>query len=289
MMNTLQDALQEALDKKKCDYSKFVWKGKKEFGKDKQNLQSSKLMIDMTEEELKACYAQCNSMLNSTNIKNLGRYNVQKEIIEQITKCNVELLLRWLENSYRRNETRKPITRYTLNMTLRAWMNNNSHVSNWNEITIDNVANNLPEEFRSVSISDVLDGCMDTLGAFNKQHLTLTFLINMGIWFTKSEKNELEGDSNNDRLKITKERLHLPSKPSLRFSDKGLSFHELRAMLTLPKRQKYSDMTTVQLEVLKNKVLPRFQREVDGHIYNWNRLKKQIELVAKSKGFNLND
>jgi hypothetical protein len=63
----------------------------------------------------------------------------------------------------------------------------------------------------------------------------------------------------------------------------------MRAMLILPKKQKYSDMTTEQLITLRNKVLLRFQREIDGHIYSWRRLQKQIELVAKSKGIEIND
>jgi hypothetical protein len=63
----------------------------------------------------------------------------------------------------------------------------------------------------------------------------------------------------------------------------------MRAILILPKKQKYSDMTTEQLVTLRNKVLLRFQREVDGHIYSWRKLQKQIELVAKSKGVDLND
>jgi hypothetical protein len=48
-------------------------------------------------------------------------------------------------------------------------------------------------------------------------------------------------------------------------------------------------MTTEQLVTLRNKVLLRFQREVDGHIFSWRKLQKQIELVAKSKGVDLND
>lgn len=63
----------------------------------------------------------------------------------------------------------------------------------------------------------------------------------------------------------------------------------MRSMLTLPKKQKYSDMTTKQLVTLRNKVLLRLSREIDTHIYNWKRLQKQIELVAKSKNINLND
>jgi hypothetical protein len=63
----------------------------------------------------------------------------------------------------------------------------------------------------------------------------------------------------------------------------------MRAILILPKKQKYSDMTTEQLVTLRNKVLLRFQREVDGHIYSLRKLQKQIELVAKNRGINLHD
>jgi hypothetical protein len=113
----------------------------------------------------------------------------------------------------------------------------------------------------------------------------------MGLWFTKAEENEFKGENNSiaEKLKIAKERLHLPQELILRYSERGLSYHEMRAMLTLPKKQKYSDMTTEQLVTLRNKVLLRFQREVDGHIYSWRKLQKQIELVAKSKGVDLND
>lgn len=129
---------------------------------------------------------------------------------------------------------------------------------------------------------------MITKLAFNKQHLTMTFITKMGLWFTKAEENELKGNSNADRLRIAKEKLHLPEKLNLKFSEKGLSYHEMRAILILPKKQKYSDMTTEQLTTLRNKVLLRFQREVDGHIYSWRKLQKQIELVARNRGIVLN-
>ena len=117
----------------------------------------------------------------------------------------------------------------------------------------------------------------------------MTFITKMGLWFTKAEENELKGNnnSNSERLRVAKERLHLPAKLILKFSEKGLSFHEMRAILTLPKKQKYSDMTTEQLIALRNKILLRYQKEIDGHIYSWNKLKKQIELVAKEKNVKL--
>lgn len=290
-MNTvLGEALDSALKAKKKDYSNFVWKGEKRKEGDKY-VQESKRLIDMTESELKKCWEHCDIMLYNDNPKHLGRYNVLDEVNEQIAKCNVELLLRYYENSYQRDETRGAIKRFTLMLNLRKLIENNPEIEDWSVVPITQITNDLPPEFHTINISEVLDGCIDALGIFNKEHLTMTFITKMGLWFTKAEENELKGEtnSNTERLRIAKEKLHLPAKLVLRFSEKGLSYHEMRAMLTLPKKQKYADMTTEQLVSLRNKVLLRFQREVDGHIYSWRRLQKQIELVASEKGYNLND
>ncbi len=290
-MNTvLGEALEVALKAKKNDYSNFVWKGEKRKDGDKY-VQNSEKIIEMTPERLKECWNHCEKMLRNNNPKNLGRYNVLEEVLSQINKCNTELLLRYFENTYQKREHGSATKRFSLMISLRQLMSNNQEISDWSTVPISKISDNLPDEFKDVSIADILDGCTDNLGVFVKQHLTMTFITKMGLWFTKAEENELKGSSNSntERLKIAKERLHLPTKLVLRFSEKGLSFHEMRAMLTLPKKQKYSDMTTEQLVTLRNKVLLRLSREIDGHIFSWKRLQKQIELVAKSKGIDLND
>jgi len=292
MNNSLGDALKQALKK---DFSEFIWKGEKIKEGDKY-VQKIERIDEMTPERLKECWDHCNRMLNNDNPKNLGRYNVLEEVNSQINKCNVELLLRYCENSYLRNE-RKAVPRRTFWIDLRKFMSNineskreigEEEIENWNNIPISIATSNLPEEFENISVADVMEGCIDCLGAYDKQHLTMTFITKMGLWFTKQEENELKCNSNTERLKLAKERLHLPDKLNLRFSEKGLSYHEMRAMLVLPKKQKYSDMTTEQLVTLRNKVLLRFQKEVDGHIFSWKRLQRQIELVAKEKGIKLN-
>jgi plasmid maintenance system antidote protein VapI len=288
MNNVLGDALQKALDSKKNDYSNFVWKGEKKKSGDKY-VQETERIIDMSPERLVECWKHCEKMLNNNDPKHLGRYNVLEEVTSQINKCNVELLLRYLENTYQKRENVYAVKRFSLMISLRQLMSKNSEISDWSVVPMSRISDDLPDEFRDVNIADVLDGCTDNLGAFNKQHLTMTFITKMGLWFTKAEENELKGNSNVERLKIAKERLRLPSKLVLRFSEKGLSYDEMRSMLTLPKKQKYSDMTTKQLVTLRNKVLLRLSREIDTHIYNWKRLQKQIELVAKSKNINLND
>jgi histidyl-tRNA synthetase len=287
-MNTaLGEALKKAMDSKKNDYSAFVWKEEKRKEGNKL-VQDSIRIIDMTPEQLKRCYEHCDKMLNNEDPKHLGRYNVLEEINSQINKCNVELLLRYFENNYLK-DNREDIKRRTLWFSLRKLMENNPEINDWSIVPITKISSNLPSEFNDINIADVMDGCLDYLGVYDKQHLTMTFITKMGLWFNKAEESELKGNSNVDRLRIAKEKLHLPEKLNLKFSEKGLSYHEMRAMLILPKKQKYSDMTTKQLSVLRDKVLLRLQREIDGHIFNWKRLKRQLELVAESKGINLHE
>ncbi len=286
--NVLEVAYKKALENKKNDFSSFIWKGEKRKEGDKY-VQEDEKIADMSPERLKACYNHCEKMLHNDDPRHLGRYNVLEEVTDQINKCNVELLLRYFENAYIHNDNRGNIERKSLWISLRKLMANNPEINDWSKVPITQISTDLPSEFNDINIADVMDGCIDYLGALDKQHLTMTFITKMGLWFTKAEENELKGSSNTERLKIAKDKLHLPSKLNLRFSEKGLSYHEMRAMLILPKKQKYSDMTTEQLSTLRNKVLLRFQREVDGHIFSWKRLQKQIELVAKSKGINLND
>lgn len=289
MNNTsvLGDALKKALDAKKNDYSSFVWKGEKVKVGDRF-VQNTIRIVDMDEDMLRKCHQHCKLMLNNDDPKNLGRHNVLEEVADQMNKCNVELLLRYFENSYLK-DNREDIKRRSLWLNLRKLQENNPEITDWSMVPITKISYNLPSEFHDINIADIKDGCLDNLGAFNKQHLTLTFITKMGLWFTKAEENELKGASNAERLKIAKEKLRLPEKLILKFSDKGISYHEMRAMLILPKKQRYSDMTTEQLVTLRNKILPRFQKEVDSHIFSWKRLQKQIELVARSKGINLND
>jgi hypothetical protein len=301
MNNVLGEALQKALNEKtlntKNDYSNFIWKGEK-IKKGDKYIQNSEKIIDMTPERLKECYKHCERMLYSNDPKNLGRYNVLEEVTEQINKCNIELFLRHCENSYLRKEGFTATPRFKVMLGLRQFMRDSEKDAeekgitlDWKNLSLTHVASNLPAEFTDISIADALEGCIDKLEAFNKQHLTMTFITSMGLWFTKGEENELKsgGNSNADRLKLAKERLHLPSELILRFSEKGLSFHEMRAILILPKKQKYSDMTTEQLVTLRNKVLPRLLREIDSHIFSWKRLMRQIETIARVKNIDLND
>lgn len=61
----------------------------------------------------------------------------------------------------------------------------------------------------------------------------------------------------------------------------------MRALLNIKPNKKYSDLTTVQLDTLRNRLLFSLERTVSGHIVAWEKRMEEIELVAEHKGFKL--
>jgi hypothetical protein len=145
-------------------------------------------------------------------------------------------------------------------------------------------------EFRDVTIHDVLLGAVGVLGLFDRSHISLSFITKMGVWLTDKEMNELlerdkDGKARN-RIDVIKERFNLRKDIKLYPNENGLSYTELRAMLNL-KTKKYSELTTDQLLVLRDKVLFRFEDEVRFHISQWEDIINKIERVAEIKGITL--
>ena len=288
----LGDKLQQALDDKNNELNNFVWKGPR--GKDDRSQNSIK-MVDATPEQLKSWYKHCQSMLYSEDKKYPGRYVLRDIVAEQREKCNTELYLRWLENKYMTDipEVRTAYPRYLYLNDISDFLRNNSEAISKDEYattSIRSITNGVPLEFRDVTIADVISGCLDTLGIFSREHISLRFITKLGVWFTDKEMNDLtekdkDGNTRN-RIDVIKERHNLKSVVNLRPNSKGLKYSELRAMLNL-RTKKYSELTTDQLVTLRNKVLYRFEEEIDYHISQWEEIIRRLELVANSKGFSL--
>ena len=297
MGTVLEEAFNKAVENKnKLDYSQFKWKGPK-VKVDDHFEQEVINLVDATPIQLITWYKHCEKMLNNDDPKNLGRYNVFELVKDQVNRCNVELLVRYFENVYL-SGNRVPIKRYNIAPMLLALKHQNPEINDWSKIKMKQISalesyipGGIPDEFSEISVEDLMDACTDNLGAFDKSHITMRFIVKMGLWITKTEENELKGKEkyNIKRFRVAKERLHLPARLVLRFSDKGLSFHEMRAILTLPKKQRYSDMTTEQLTTLRNKILVRYLKEVDSHIYSWNKLMNELRIVAKMRNVKLDD
>ena len=112
----------------------------------------------------------------------------------------------------------------------------------------------------------------------------------MGVYLTPAEMKEFDEkdkDGNTrSKLEVIKERLNIKNTVRLTVKPAGLRFNELSAMVNL-KPKKYSELTTDQLIVLRNKVLFKLENEVMFHIEQWEERMRQLRMVAESKGITL--
>lgn len=289
-MTVMREKLMEAIEAKNNDTKSFVWK----LARKSDGTQEEVRLLDATPEQLKTFYKHCKSMLYSEDKLNPGRYILLKIIEDQRRKCNVELFLRKLESGSLCADG-KPYPRYLYLQDIRSYMDANKEsfpIEERANISIAAVTRGLSREFERISIEEVLDGCLDRLGIFDNKHITFSFILNMGVYLTPAEMKEFDEkdkDGNTrSKLEVIKERLNI--KPTVRLTVKptGLNFSELRAMVNL-KPKKYSELTTDQLTVLRNKVLFRLEDEVQFHIDQWQERMRQIELVAKERDIILDD
>ena len=293
-MGILGEKLTQAISNKESSIENFVWKGpKKEING--VRVQEEIKLIDATPEQLKQFYAHCQSMLYSEDKKNPGRKILLNIIKDQRQKCNAELYLRWLENKYLTNipEQRVVYPRFLYVKDIREALELNIETikkEDYSTTPITILTSGVPMEFRDVTINDVILGGVDLLGLFDRSHLSLSFITKMGVWLTDKEMNELlERDENGkarNRIEVIKERFNLRKDINLYPNEHGLSYNELRAMLNL-KTKKYSELTTDQLVVLRDKVLFRFEDEVRFHISQWEDIISKLKKVATIKNVDL--
>ena len=293
-MGVLGEKLTQAINEHENNVENFIWKGpKKEVNG--VRVQEEVKLIDATPEQLNKFYAHCMSMLYSNDKKNPGRTILLDIIKRQRQKCNAELYLRWLENKYQTNipDVRKPYPRFLYNSDIREALEVNKDSipsEEYANTPITVLTDGVPMEFRDVTIQDVLLGAVGVLGLFDRSHISLSFITKMGVWLTDKEMNELlerdkDGKARN-RIDVIKERFNLRKDIKLYPNENGLSYTELRAMLNL-KTKKYSELTTDQLLVLRDKVLFRFEDEVRFHISQWEDIINKIKRVAEIKGITL--
>lgn len=278
----IKEKLAAAIAKKNNDINTFVWKGRK-VEVNGQLVQDEKKLVDCSEDELRTFYKHCDSMLYNTSKECPGRYVLLDIIEDQRVRCNAELFLRWLEQE-------KSTPRFTFLSSLRVFLDNNKGIDTKNVFISEALVGGCPAEFARLPIDIILEGCLDKLGKFNKQHITLTFILKQGLWFTQQESKDLTEKTPSgefrEKAEVARERLGLKPSVNLYMTPKGLSFAQLRAMVNL-KSKKYSELTTPQLETLRNRILFSLEDEVKFHIGQWETRKNQIKMVCDAKGYTL--
>lgn len=282
-MTVLGDKLREALNDKANDVNSYVWKGPKVNG-----VQEEIKLVDADYDQLKRFYNHCEQMLYNSDTKNPGRLTLLDIVSDQIQRCRAELLIRWLR-------AEKQYTNTRCLEDLRITIKNNKEILTNETIKvypIGNILNGIPVEFREVPVSLVMDACLDSLGLFDNSHLTLNFIVKMGLWFTQQEmqkdlyhKDPVTGKAVNRLLVVSKE-LRLNPSISLKICDTGLSYAEFRSMCRL-KRDKYANLTSDQLRLLSSKVLYRFQNQCESQAKQWKDKMEEIKKVAELKGWDI--
>lgn len=262
----------------------YVWKGSKSLNDEGRYVQEEHRLIDMSEKDLKDAYNHCKTMLFNKDSKRPGRYNVLSIIADQKNRCGAELFLRYVERE-------QGASRITLVSAINEFLNNNKEAFDGEKPPLNVVFNNLPDEFTGIPLDLIIDGCLDRLGALDRKHITRAFILRQGVWLTPAESKDLiEKDHFGeiiDRIDVIRERLNIKDVERLSINSRGLNYTELRAMMNLKPNKKYRDLTTVQLETLRNRILFTLEETVGKHIVAWENRMVEIEKVANYKKYKI--
>lgn len=280
----MKEIIEEAYARKNEDLTQYVWKGRKTHTNDGKVLQNEVRLVDASPAALNEYYNHCLDMLYNDDKINPGRYLVLDIIKDQRERCNCELFLRYVE-------TEKGIKKPAFLAQIRGVIDNNPDVimDPKNHTVSDIVGSPLPE-FADINLDLVMDGCLDRLGKFYRKHITLAFILKQGIWFTPQESKELvEKDSagiERNKMDVVRERLGLDPGTIIRATPRGLSYSQFRAMVKL-RSNKYSDLSTIQLQTLRDRILFILEDDVKFHIRQWEERISQIKKVAEFNGIEL--
>lgn len=283
-MNTeFGDKLFAAIEESRNNVNNFVWKGQKVKDESGNFAQEEIRLVDASESDLKRFHAHCKTMLFNTDKKYPGRVNLLKEILDQRNRCGVELF-------YREADARRT-TRFAIVDALKgAIAKAQPSPVELESLTIGDLMT-VGSDYQNLPVQLIIDGGLDKLGRFDRTHITLTFIMKQGLWFTPQERKEfadlfVKSDKKVDKATPIKAQLGLPKDIKLHFNPSGLTYTELKSMLSL-KNKKYSELNTEQIRTLRYKMLFALEDEVNFHISQWNVRIYQIEEVAKLKGISL--
>ena len=254
----------------------YTWKGPKQ-KVNGETTQTITKLVDASQEELQQFFQYCNLMLHNTSKNKPGRYSVLCTIIDQINRCNAELLIRWFRN--------EKIDQVSLLTAIKEFIANNKEILGPKEKLIANdIANNIPKVFSNVPVNLLEDACLDILGKFNKKHITLSFIAKQGIALSLKEQNDFSKNTTISCSEQIKQECSLPTNIELFFKQKGFTYSEFKTLINI-KNDKYSSMSSDQLKLLSNKLLPSLEKEINKHITFWESQKDKILQVANSKGW----
>lgn len=280
--------LQDIVEKNNFYAKSYVWKGRKMRKEDGTFEQEEILLMDADEKALRGFNSHCISMLYNKDHQSPGRYPLLQILQSQKDRCGVELFLR---ESEKQGSSRYSIAE-SIKTTIRYSGLTNEQAKS---MTLDEIIQ-VSSQYSKLPIKLVEDGCLNRLGKFDKSHITLTFILKQGLKLTDEEERELtefELNEKGDQVKrnilgVVQERLNIADHmmKQLKLDSKGLTFAQLRAMLTLQNRY-YNELNAEQLQTLRYRILFSLEDDVLFHIQQWETRLKQIKEVADLRGIDL--
>lgn len=256
-------------------------------------------MVEMTEDEIKEAVSLCGQMLYNKDSSKLGRVHVLRIIEKQKRCCTIAMFMKWIKVRYKKSD-------YDLHTTLRSFVENNSeeHPDVENMPVAKCIGDICPQQFSDITIKEVMQACVGALGIFDSRYMTKGLIFRQGIALlkkdikqllpSKEEYSEISSRYKNPKdvptgkkmtIEVIKLRLGLDKSSPIFLNPTGLTFEEFRSMIYISKGMRYSDMTTEQLTVLRNKMLLILENEVYKHIKQWNTRMNQLKAVALLRGF----
>lgn len=262
----------------------YIWRGPRVDG-----VQKEIRLVNCDLVELQKYYNHCQQMLHNEDSKRPGRYTLIKMIESQIQHCRAELLIRWLRSE-------KGYTYQHCYEDIRTLIKNNPQKLTQEVIEqypIGRLMAEIPNEYKRVPVGLVLKASMYSLGVCDTSHITLNFLVKLGIYLTQQEmqqelfERDPETGKARNRMEIIKERENLNPALHLECHPDGLSYAEFHQMCKLHK-DKYEKFTTQQLKILSEKVFYKFQQRCEDQAKQWEARAAEIAEVAASKGWDIN-
>ena len=127
-------------------------------------------MVDMTESEIQRAYDHTCDMLYNKDRFTSGKYQVKKNIKDLIAQCNAELFLRYLQ--YDLN-----IPALKTNIQVLDYIRENKKQHDLaNDSTVETIFTNVPREFSTVTLENLMDSCLDRGGLTEKCSLIILLL-----------------------------------------------------------------------------------------------------------------
>lgn len=263
-------------------------------------------LVDYDEKSLNSFYNLCWSMLYNNDRLMTGKVVLLNEIREQKEACNIMMFIHWMKSQYGKTE-------FTLRSSLQKLIDNNvlNH-PNIEGYKLPRIMDNCPKDFSNITIAQVMRGCVDALGAFNKRRISRKMLYNLGVYLTEEDKKELTPteeerktiaryyDTMRIPYKITRKGLAIVSKSdvmkmrmglkiseNIKFSLSGMSYKQFEAAIKLSSITKYSEMNDMQLSLLRDRLLPILESNLSKKVIEWRKRMENIKIVAKSKGYRI--